>query len=74
MPKLMVELEYEQIDKIVIKELETAISYALKKDKWKHKDDIKYDKKLLPALKTVYRYYAGEEQFEKLKEKINADS
>lgn len=73
--KVLVELEWEQIDAIVVKEIRNHI-YMVNREMqgdWIHPDDVEDNKILLPALLTVYRYWAGEEAANKIKEQIDAD-
>ena len=73
--KVWVQLEWEQIDAIVEKELKEQIIYASMDEsgKFMHPDDIEYNKVLLPALKIVYEYFAGEKRTKELQEQLNAD-
>lgn len=73
--KVWVQLEWEQIDSIVEKELKEQIIYASmdKEGNWMHPDDVEYNKVLLPALKVVYEYFAGEKKMKDLEGQLNAD-
>ena len=73
--KVLVEMEWEQIDGIVRQELREHIIMTEKEKggRWIHPDDEEHNKILLPALLTVYRYWAGEEAANKIKEQIDAD-
>lgn len=79
--KVLVELEWEQIDAIVRNEVRDHI-YMVHRElqlegrmhgEYVHPDDIEHNKILLPALLTVYEYWAGEEAANKIKEQLNAD-
>jgi hypothetical protein len=71
--KVLVELEWEQIDAIVCQEIREHIIMveSEKNGKWIHPDDKEHNKILLPALYVVYEYCAGEEAANKLKEQLN---
>lgn len=74
--KVLVELEWEQIDAIVRNEIRDHIYMVHREilgEGWMHPDDIEQNKVLLPALLTVYEYCAGKEALEKIKETLNAD-
>lgn len=71
--KVLVEMQWEQIDAIVRQEIREHIIMVEneKTSKWLHPDDEKHNKVLLPALYVVYEYYAGEQLANELKEHIN---
>lgn len=78
--KVWVQLEWEQIDAIVVKELKdhieiTArdINVAKNGDGWVHPEDAERNLRLLPALLVVYEQWAGEEEAEKMKKEIGFD-
>jgi len=74
--KVLVELEWEQIDAIVRNEIRDNIYMThreMKLNRYIHPDDIAQNKKLFPALLVIYEYYAGEEELKKLQEKLDAD-
>jgi hypothetical protein len=76
--KVWVQLEWEQIDAVIVKELKEHIESSARDVQaaksgisWVHPEDAEYSKSiLLPALFVVYEYWAGEEAAEKLKEKV----
>jgi hypothetical protein len=71
--KVLVEMEWEQIDGIVRQELREHIimTEREKGGRWVHPDDEEHNKILLPALYTVYEYYAGQEAVNELREQLN---
>lgn len=71
--KVLVELEWGQIDAIVRQELREHIIMVEgeKNGRWIHPDDEEHNKILLPALYVVYEYYAGEQAANELKEQLN---
>lgn len=74
--KVLVELDWEQIAAIVRNEIRDHIYMVhreLMYEGWVHPDDVEHNKVLLPALLTVYEYWAGEEAFKKIKETLSAD-
>jgi hypothetical protein len=78
--RVWVQLEWEQVDAMIVKELKWHIEDAARNMKaaktgegWVHPDDVEYNFKLLPALLVVYEHWAGEDEANKLKEEINAD-
>ena len=74
--KVLVELEWEQIDAIVRNEVRDHIYMVHREEQandWIHPDDAEHNKILLPALLTVYEYWAGEEAAKKIKEQLDAD-
>lgn len=69
--KVVVELEWEQIDAIIVHELREHIEMIhreLAVGGHIHPDDEADKQKLLPALYVVYEYWAGESETNKLKE------
>lgn len=74
--KVMVELEWEQIDAILCQEIREHI-LMVHRDivgaDWVHPDDEEHNKILLPALFVVYEYWAGKSAADELKEQLNAD-
>ena len=75
--KVWVQLEWEQIDAIVVKELKDHIEITARDinavkngDGWVHPEDAERNLRLLPALLVVYEQWAGEEATEKLKEQV----
>lgn len=69
--KVLVELEWEQIDAIVRNELRDHIEMIhreLAVGEYVHPDDEADKQKLLPALYVVYEYWAGQAETNKLKE------
>lgn len=69
--KVLVELEWEQIDAIVRNELRDHIEMIhreLAVGEYIHPDDEADKKELLPALYVVYEYWAGKTDTDKLKE------
>lgn len=74
--KVLVELEWEQIDTIVRNEIRDHIYMThreMKLNKYIHPDDVAQNEKLLPALLIIYEYYAGEEELKKVQEILDAD-
>ena len=71
--KVLVEMEWEQIDAIVRQEIREHIIMVEgeKNGRWIHQDDEEHNKILLPALYVVYEYYAGEQAANELKEQLN---
>jgi len=69
--KVLVELEWEQIDAIVRNELRDHIEMIhreLAVGEYVHPDDEAHKQKLLPALYVVYEHWAGQAETNKLKE------
>jgi hypothetical protein len=75
--KVMVELEWEQIDAIIRHELRDHIEMIhreLAAAHYIHPDDEADKQKLLPALYVVYEYWAGETEANKLKEEMGYET
>jgi len=72
--KVWIQMEWEQIDAIVKNELREQIVTMSKPTKWIHPDDSEHEKILLPALKIVYEYFAGEKNLIELEKELNANS
>jgi hypothetical protein len=72
--KAWIQMEWEQVDAIVRHELRQQIITTSQPEGWRHPDDIEYDKILLPALKIVYEYFAGEKNLIELEKELNANS
>ena len=75
--KVWVQLEWEQVDAMIVKELKWHIENAARDMKaaetgegWAHPEDVAYNVRLLPALFVVYEHWAGEEAAESLKEQV----
>jgi len=75
--KVWVQLEWEQVDALIAKELKEHIEITARDMKaaetgegWIHPEDVSYNVKLLPALFVVYEHWAGEEAAESLKEQV----
>lgn len=69
--KVLVELEWEQVDSIVRNEIGDQIEMIHREmvaSSYVHPDDKAHQEKLLPALYLVYEYWAGESETNKLKE------
>lgn len=63
--RVLVELEWEQIDAIIEKELREHIIMLHKEmmaDHWMHPDDQADSAELFPAMCKVHKYWAGEEE------------
>jgi len=69
--KVWIQMEWEQIDAIVKNELREQIVTMSKPTKWIHPDDSEHEKILLPALKIVYEYFAGEKNLIELEKELN---
>jgi hypothetical protein len=67
MTKVTIELEYEQIDAIVSKELKEQIEMVFRDN---NKANLEYNERLLEGLFMVYDYYAGEDAVKELKDEI----
>lgn len=76
--KVLVELEWEQIDAIIRNELRDHVMIVHKEmaleSTYMHPDDIEDNKTLLPALLRCYEYWAGEENTNKLKQEIGYEA
>lgn len=71
--KVLVELEWEQIDAIVRNELRDhaiMVETEMAKDYYLHPDDKKDNETLLPALVRAYEYWAGENETARLMEEL----
>ena len=71
--KVLVELEWEQIDAIVRNELRDHVMIVHKEmmgSDYMHPDDIEDNKTLLTALLRCYEYWAGKVETNKLKQEI----
>ena len=75
--KVWVQLEWEQVDAMIAKELKEHIEITARDmraaetgEGWLHSEDVAYNVKLLPALFIVYQHWAGEEAAESLKERL----
>jgi hypothetical protein len=74
--KVWVELEWEQIDAIVVKELKGHIENTArdvniaKNGGYVHPLDVEYYQRLLPALLVVYEHWVGEEAAAQLKQEV----
>ena len=71
--KVLVELEWEQIDAIVRNELRDHVLIVHKEmmgGDYVHPDDVEDNKTLIPALLRCYEYWAGKENTNKLKQEI----
>jgi len=67
--KVTIELEWEQIDAIMVGELRAQIEMMEKENRegvFLHPDDRLSNENLLPAMYKVYEYWAGEEAAEEL--------
>jgi hypothetical protein len=78
--KVWVQLEWEQVDAMIVKELKWHIENAACEmraaetgEKWVHPEDVARNVKLLPALLVVYEHWAGEEAAAKLKQDLEYD-
>lgn len=72
--KVLVELEWEQIDAIVRNELRDhaiMVKIEMARDYYLHPDDKKYNETLLPALVRAYDYWAGEDETARLMEELH---
>lgn len=75
--KVLVELEWEQIDAIIKNELREHIEMIHKElsvGEHIHPDDEADKQKLLPALYVVYEYWAGEEKSMQLMEELEYET
>jgi len=74
--KVWVQLEWEQIDAIVVKELKDHIEITArdvniaKNGGYVHPLDVEYCQRLLPALLVVYEHWVGEEAAAQLKQEV----
>jgi hypothetical protein len=75
--KVWVQLEWEQIDAMIAKELKEHVGFTARDvaaartgEGWAHPEDVEYNEKLLPALLVVYEHWAGEEAAKKLKQEV----
>jgi hypothetical protein len=75
--KVWVQLEWEQVDALIAKELKEHIEITAREihaestgESWVHPEDVVYNPKLLSALFIVYQHWAGEEAAESLKERV----
>jgi hypothetical protein len=75
--KVWVQLEWEQVDALIAKELKEHIQIIARDveaastgEGWVHPEDAEYNPKLLSALFIVYQHWAGEEAAESLKEQL----
>jgi hypothetical protein len=78
--KVWVQLEWEQVDAMIVKELKNQIELAVHDmeaakagESWTHPEDVAYNVKLLPALFIVYAHWAGEEAADHLKQDLEYD-
>jgi len=78
--KVWVQLEWEQVDGIIVDELEGHILMtahdivAADYGAHVHPDDDSYNRKLLPALFVVYEHWAGEEATADLKKQVGYEN
>lgn len=79
--KVWVQLEWEQVDAMVVKELKDSIEgtaqmveAAKSHSSWVHPDDAEHNLKLLPALFLVYQHWAGEEAAAELKQQVGYEA
>jgi len=75
--KVWVQLEWEQIDAVIVKELKWHIQTIARDveaaktgEGWVHPDDAAHNPKLLSSLFVVYEYWAGEAAANKLKKEL----
>ena len=71
--KVLVELEWEQIDAIIEKELRAHIISLHKEmaaDHWVHPDDQADNAELFPAMCKVHKYWAGEAESMRLMDEL----
>lgn len=75
--KVWVQLEWDQIDAIVVKEIKWHIQTIARDveaaktgEGWVHPEDAEHNPKLLSALFVVYEYWAGEAAANKLKKEL----
>ena len=76
--KVWVQLEWEQVDAMIVKELKyhihiTArdVEAAKKGEGWIHPEDAEYNPKLLSAMFIVYEHWAGEAEADRLKKELD---
>ena len=67
MTKVTIELEYEQIDAIVSKELKEQIEMVFRD---KHEPNLEHNERLLEGLFVVYDYFAGEDAVKEIQDEI----
>jgi hypothetical protein len=79
--KVWVQLEWEQVDAMIMKELKENIEITARSmwaekngEGWVHPKDVERNAKLLHALFTVYEYWAGEEAAATLKQNLEYDN
>lgn len=71
--KVLVELEWEQIDEIICSELREHIIMLHKEmmaGDWVHPDDQADNAELFPAMCKVHKYWAGEAETKKLMDEL----
>jgi hypothetical protein len=67
MTKVTIELEYEQIDAIVCKELKEQIEMVFRDN---NKSNFEHNERLLEGLFVVYDYFAGEDAVKEIQDEI----
>lgn len=75
--RIMVEMDWEQVDEIICSELRDHVLILHKEmteGDYIHPSDKIDNETLIPALLRVYEYWAGESELEKLKQEIGYET
>lgn len=71
--RIMIEMDWEQVDEIIVHELREhiiSLHKEMTKDHWVHPDDQADNAELFPAMCKVHKYWAGEAESMRLMKEL----